>query len=92
MPGSLKLEFRRDLPLSDEDFGAILLIDRLLLPYDFEPICEVRRIKDIELFSALVRTDPRAVARAVGWNVSQVAKAWKGLKRMLQPVYGDPDR
>lgn len=92
MTKGLKLEFRRDLPLSDEDFGAILLIDRLLLPYDFEPICEVRRVRDIELFSALVRTDPRAVARAVGWNVSQVAKAWKGLKSILQPVYGNPEQ
>lgn len=92
MKQGLKLEFRRDLPLSDEDFGAILLVDRLLLPYDLEPICDVRHIKDLELLTALIRTDPRAVARAVGWNVPQVAKAWKGLKRMLEPVLGNPDR
>ncbi len=90
MPTAIRLHFRRDLFLEEEDFGAMIVNDRLWLPQNFEPICFSMKIDNSALFVALVRTDPREVARAIGWDVPKIMKALKGLRKMLAPYHGEP--
>lgn len=91
-PTSVRLHFRRDLPLDGDDFGAMMINGMLALPWDLHPICQTRNIHDSALFVALIKTDPRAVARAIGWDIPRLMKALQGLHKILEPVHGSQER
>ncbi len=73
----------------DRNFGAqIARRDGqvvLLVPQPLLPLLVERRIERSDLFYALVLTDPRAVAKQLGWSLGQVVKSLKGLQGMLYP-------
>jgi len=73
-----------DLIPDDRNFGARLEKDALVLPEVFLPLLVDFKIETSDLFYALVLTNPRAVAVALGWTLEQVAKARKGLCELIQ--------
>ena len=72
----------------DRDFGATLAYEGeeivLLVPQELLSLLVERVINESGMFYALVATDPRAVAKQLGWTVQQVAKSFRGLKVVLQ--------
>ncbi len=71
-----------DLIPDDRNFGARLEADALVLPQILLPLLVERVIETDDLFYALILTDPRALAAALGWSIDQVRKAKVGLAEM----------
>jgi hypothetical protein len=72
----------------DRDFGATLAYEGeevvLLVPQKLLPLLVERVVNTSDLFYALILTDPRAVAKQLGWTIHQVTKSFRGLKSVLE--------
>lgn len=89
VPRSIPIAFKHALILDETDFGALVFDGKLYLPYDLEPLCHTLEVKNSALLVALIRTDPRTVASALGWETAKVPTALGGLKKVLLPYHGD---
>lgn len=84
MSRAIPLKTRPGLIPDDRNFGAIVENGELFVPEKLLPLIVEFRIASSDLLYALVLTDPRSVADALGWTLEQVSKARKGLGDLIQ--------